>query len=253
MLNKDKLIAELKNQYPDKEIFFDPPESDTPHEIIVEIEPASDHPEHSLAMAVVGKSTPHYHKKTTEVYQAVKGELTITIDGVVHKLQPGEKITIEPGQVHSAEGNEAWFLTHSTPGWTFEDHVVFDKNPSINSFSSYLVCKEHVDAVKSFLSDFYPETVNQHNHSAWVTFCIPGTGFTFNLMKGGDDQEMTKNLVFELAVDSMDKLKEFAEKYDTEVKSFVVTETKTPYTYNYVDIVGPQGICKVEVHFIHDA
>ncbi len=121
-MNIDKISKELKVKYPDKNVVFNPPNN--PTEIIVEIKPTKDHPEKSLALAIVGKSKPHYHKKTTEIYEVARGELTLEIEGKRHILKKGEKITIKPNTVHSAEGDECWFLTHSKPGWTFEDHIV---------------------------------------------------------------------------------------------------------------------------------
>lgn len=121
-MNTQKIIQELQEKYPGKEIVLD--SEDNPTEIICEIEPTSEHPERSTAMAIVGKSKSHYHKKTTEIYEAVKGELIIYKDGKKYVLAEGEKITIEPGIVHSAEGDEAWFLTYSEPGWTLEDHII---------------------------------------------------------------------------------------------------------------------------------
>lgn len=121
-MNVNKVIKEIKIKYPCKGIIFDDPKN--PSEIIVELEPARDHPERSLALAVVGKSKPHYHKTTTEIYEVVKGILKLTIDNKEYTLNPGEKITIVPNSVHSAAGDETWFLTHSTPGWKFKDHIL---------------------------------------------------------------------------------------------------------------------------------
>lgn len=121
-MNVDQVVIELKAKYPGKEIIFDDPVN--PSEIIVELEPTRDHPDRSLALAVVGKSKPHYHKTTTEIYEVIKGELKLTIDGKTFTLNPGEKMTIKPKSVHSAAGDETWFLTHSTPGWNFEDHII---------------------------------------------------------------------------------------------------------------------------------
>ena len=80
-----------------------------------------------MALAVVGKSKPHYHKITTEIYEVIKGELILTIDGEKHILKPGEKMTIKPNSIHSAEGEETWFLTHSTPGWKVKDHILLNE------------------------------------------------------------------------------------------------------------------------------
>src|SRR3989344_1466189 len=121
-MNASQVIKELKTKYPGKKILLNP--EDNPAEIIVEIEPASEHTEKSLALAVVGKSKPHYHLKTTEIYEAIKGELTIFVDGKKSILKPGEKMTIKPGSIHSAEGEGVWFYTYSTPGWTLEDHIL---------------------------------------------------------------------------------------------------------------------------------
>lgn len=77
-------------------------------------------------MVIVGKAKPHYHKKSTEIYEVVKGALTVYKDGKKYILKEKEKITIEPNIVHYAEGDDVWFLTHSSPGWTFKDHTVVD-------------------------------------------------------------------------------------------------------------------------------
>ena len=124
-MNKRKIIEEIKNKYPGKKIICDPEEH--PAEIICEIDPTSEHPQKSVALAVVGKSKLHYHKSSTEIYEAIKGKLTVIINGKRHVLQEGEKIKIKPNEIHSAEGNEAWFLTYSTPGWNFEDHIIVER------------------------------------------------------------------------------------------------------------------------------
>ena len=124
-MNTQKIIKELHAQYPGKQVILDP--TDNPTEIICEIKPSSDHPEKSVALAIVGKSKPHYHKKTTEIYEAQKGILTVYVNGKRHVLNEGEKITIEKNTIHYVEGDEAWFLTYSEPGWTFEDHIVVEK------------------------------------------------------------------------------------------------------------------------------
>lgn len=120
-MNTKKLVTKLTLKYPGKKIIVG--NDNEFAEIIVEIEPTKDHPEKSLALAIVGRSKPHYHKISTEIYEVLKGELTLHVDGKEYVLKPGEKMTILPAQVHSAEGEEAWFLTHSTPGWTIEDHI----------------------------------------------------------------------------------------------------------------------------------
>jgi len=124
-MNTQKIIKELQAQHPGKKVILDPP--DNPTEIICEIEPTAVHPERSVALAIVGTSKPHYHKKSTEIYEAIKGILTVYIEGKKHVLHEGEKITIEPHVIHYVEGDETWFLIYSSPGWTFEDHIVVEE------------------------------------------------------------------------------------------------------------------------------
>ena len=50
-----------------------------PKEIICEFDPRDDHPDFSFAMAVIDRSEPHLHKRTTEIYRIVKGELKLHV------------------------------------------------------------------------------------------------------------------------------------------------------------------------------
>lgn len=124
-MNTQKIIKQLQQKYPGKKIILNPPEH--PTEIICELSPTSEHPEKSIALAIVGSSKPHYHKNSTEIYEAQKGILRVYVNGEKHILQEGEKITIKPNTTHYVEGDEAWFLTHSSPGWMFEDHIVVEE------------------------------------------------------------------------------------------------------------------------------
>lgn len=115
--------------------------------------------------------------------------------------------------------------------------------------SSYLVCREHINEVKDFLDQFYEEEKGKHNHDGWITFIVSGTDFMINLMKGVD-QEMTQNMTFEITCDSLEQLEEFAKKFNTKIKSFVATEIKENYKYHYIEILGPQNICKIEMNYM---
>jgi len=123
-MNVQKILKAIDDKYPGKKTILDPPEN--PTEIVCELEPTSDHPEQSTALAIVGRSKPHYHKISTEIYEAVKGTLTVYKDGQKFILKEGEKITIKPNVIHHVEGVEAWFLTYSKPGWIFEDHIIVE-------------------------------------------------------------------------------------------------------------------------------
>jgi mannose-6-phosphate isomerase-like protein (cupin superfamily) len=119
-MNVEKVIAELAVKYPGKRIVQKGKDSVT--EIICEIEPAATPDAPSRAVAVIDSSEPHYHKKTTEYYRVIQGELTIFIDEFPHRLAMGEGITVGSGQAHYATGNETWVEVVSEPGWTSADH-----------------------------------------------------------------------------------------------------------------------------------
>ena len=123
-MNTNQVISELSKKYPDKKIVRN--EKDNPTEIICEVDPVTEHPERSVAIAVINKSEPHYHKKSTETYEVMKGELMINKDGREYKLREGDKLTIKPGEVHYAIGNETWVKVYSSPGWIPEDHLLIN-------------------------------------------------------------------------------------------------------------------------------
>jgi quercetin dioxygenase-like cupin family protein len=116
------VLNELSVKYPGRTIIKNGEEN--PTEILCEIEPTCEHPDHSLAISVIDKSVPHVHKRLTEVYKVIKGKLKFNVDGKVIELTEGEAYTIKPGQIHWAEGNETWIECHSKPGWTPEDHIL---------------------------------------------------------------------------------------------------------------------------------
>lgn len=126
-MNVDKVIKALKQKYPGKKIVINTPEN--PTEIICEIETGV---EKSLAVAVVDKIRPHYHKKLTEVYEVIKGTLIHHMGNLIRIINEGEKVTIPPGSVHWAEGKETWFFVRSTPGWTPDDHIVVSDGKEIS-------------------------------------------------------------------------------------------------------------------------
>ena len=120
-MNVQKVIDQLKKQYPGKQIFVE----ETPDflEIICEVEPSCQHPEYSRAVAVIDKNQPHFHRQTTETYKNLKGKPTLFVDDKKHRLKVGEELVIRPGQIHWVEGEEVWIECFSQPGWTIEDHL----------------------------------------------------------------------------------------------------------------------------------
>jgi len=121
-MNSKKIVEELKKKYPGKKIIKFP--EDNPTEILCEIDPATNHPEKSVAIAIIDKSEPHYHKKTTETYKVIKGNLSVVIDGQKNKLEEGGSLSIKPRDIHYAIGDETWVKIYSEPGWIPEDHIL---------------------------------------------------------------------------------------------------------------------------------
>jgi mannose-6-phosphate isomerase-like protein (cupin superfamily) len=78
------------------------------------------------AIAVIERSEPHFHSKTTEIYKVFRGTLHVACGGRGYVLRPGESVTIEPGSIHFARaaGSPAWLEVLSEPAWTIEDYLV---------------------------------------------------------------------------------------------------------------------------------
>ena len=121
-MNQEKIIAELTAKYPEKHIIKN--DEEEPTEILCEVKATEDHPTFSMAVAVIEKSIPHFHKHSTEEYTVIKGELVLHIGNQSIPLHPGETFIIPPGKIHWAEGNETWVSCFSQPGWTLEDHIL---------------------------------------------------------------------------------------------------------------------------------
>lgn len=121
-MTKNEAVKYFNKTYPGKAVVQLPHER--PTEIICEIAPTSEHPEHSTAIAAITTSAPHYHKHAAETYRILQGVLTLTVDSKEIKLREGETHTIQPGQTHSAKGNFTLVEVTSQPGWTAEDHIL---------------------------------------------------------------------------------------------------------------------------------
>jgi len=120
-MNVDKVIHELKVKYPGKNVF--PNSIDKSGEVVCEIEPTSEHPEYSKAIAVIDKSLSHFHFQATETYKILKGSLTLHVNHEQHVLNEGDTFVIEPKKIHWAEGKEVWVECYSEPGWNPDDHI----------------------------------------------------------------------------------------------------------------------------------
>jgi mannose-6-phosphate isomerase-like protein (cupin superfamily) len=110
-----RIREELLHEYPGANIKV----TEDRAEIVAEIEP-------KRAMAVIEKSLPHFHARTTEVYRVLRGALYVACGGRGHVLSPGQSLTIAPGDIHFARGagGPAWIEVLSEPACTPEDHLV---------------------------------------------------------------------------------------------------------------------------------
>jgi len=115
-MDVQNIVKELERKYPAKKILINS------GEIVCETEPAKNPGESGAAVAVIDKSVAHYHKKTVETYKVIRGNLTVFKNGTAHELREGDKLTIDPGEIHYAIGNETWVEVVAAPGWTIEDH-----------------------------------------------------------------------------------------------------------------------------------
>lgn len=121
-MNKAKIVKYLQEKYPGKKIICLP--EIEPTEILCEIDPTEEHLGRSVAISIIDTSVPHKHLKTTEVYIVTEGELHVFLNGKENVLFEGDSLTIPPGTIHWANGNETWITVTATPGWTKEDHVL---------------------------------------------------------------------------------------------------------------------------------
>ena len=59
-MNVKRIVSELKKKYPGKKILQN---GDPVSEILCEVESTNKHKEYSLAVAVIDRSLPHFHKE----------------------------------------------------------------------------------------------------------------------------------------------------------------------------------------------
>ncbi len=111
----EKTRAELLASYPGCEVKV----AEDGREMVAEISA-------EFAIAVIDRSTPHFHLKTRETYRVLRGTLYVACGGQGHVLHKREEITIEPGQIHYARaaGDPVWIEVECVPGWVLSDHFV---------------------------------------------------------------------------------------------------------------------------------
>ncbi len=129
-MDVNKIVAEFKKKYPGKKVIITDPKN--PGEIICETKPTEKHPDWSESIAVIDYTRPHFHQELTEVYEVIKGKLTVCSNNKSYSLKAGESITLKPGITHSAKGQETWVRVYSMPGWTAGDHILVFPNQKIS-------------------------------------------------------------------------------------------------------------------------
>ncbi len=117
-----RILEELYQQYPGTKAYD---LNGRDEHFVCEVEPVNAHPEYDRAIEVIINSLPHKHLKMTQHYTIIKGNLELHIGKKIIKLNPGDKYTINPGNIHWAKSdNESWVEIYSEPGWTVEDHIL---------------------------------------------------------------------------------------------------------------------------------
>ena len=72
-------------------------------------------------------SVAHVHPEISERFEVVEGELTMRVDGRERRLGPGDRITVEPGQVHhyrNASDADCVFRCEVWPAARFEAMIL---------------------------------------------------------------------------------------------------------------------------------
>ncbi len=119
-MNPKKVTPKLSKLYPNSSI-IENKINDITTEIVRKLGKSEDN-NTSRAIAVIDESKPHYHKKTTETYKILEGELKLFVGFDEYILKPGEEIEIKPNQIHYAQGDATWVEVISTPAWSIDDY-----------------------------------------------------------------------------------------------------------------------------------
>ncbi len=123
-MDAKQVVARLKKDYPGKRIIRLC--EGRSQEIICEIQPTSEHPAYSVAIAVVDRSLLHFHLESQELYEVMQGTLRLYCNQKMVLLHPGDTHLVEPGVHHFATGRETWVRVTSSPGWKQEDHYIVE-------------------------------------------------------------------------------------------------------------------------------
>lgn len=116
-----RILTQLRAKYPGKNTYD--LDGGGKH-FVCELEPTSDHPEYDRAVEVMISTKPHKHLETVQHYTILSGTLRLHLGDEVVLLNPGDKYTVQPREVHWAESEDECLVEiYSEPGWTKEDHI----------------------------------------------------------------------------------------------------------------------------------
>lgn len=76
-----------------------------------------------------GRTTPHYHPQTEEIYYILEGQARMTIGDETAEVGPGDAIAIPPGAVHTITNDgdiTLKFLCCCAPGYEHSDTVLLE-------------------------------------------------------------------------------------------------------------------------------
>ncbi len=76
-----------------------------------------------------GRTTPHYHPQTEEIYYILEGNARMTIGEETSEVGPGDAIAIPPGEVHTITNTgdiTLKFLCCCAPAYEHTDTVLLD-------------------------------------------------------------------------------------------------------------------------------
>lgn len=77
-----------------------------------------------------GRTTPHYHPQTEEIYYILEGTARMTIGEETSEVGPGDAIAIPPGAVHTITNTgdiTLKFLCCCAPAYEHTDTVLLDE------------------------------------------------------------------------------------------------------------------------------
>lgn len=136
----EERIADFVARYPGRPVIRLPEEN--PEEVIIEIMQSSDK-KFGIAVALILKTRPHKHLKTSEFYKILGGKVDIFLGDpqtktafTIDENDPGRQfIFLPPPAAHSAVAEElAEVLVISCPAWDPNDHILLKEEQAQRMF-----------------------------------------------------------------------------------------------------------------------